>query len=145
MSAADRPCRGSARGEGAPEGDAYEWLRRGHELLASGDAAAAATLLERAARHEPSSASVLEALARAQHDSGRHGDAASTFARLVEMSPDGDYARFGLGVSLSRLGRFEEAAEHLALAVAMRPERGEYVERLRQVRATLAARRTEAR
>jgi Flp pilus assembly protein TadD len=131
-----------AGGGGAPPGGAYEWLRRGHELLARGDAAAAATLLERAAHLEPESASVLEALARAQHDSGRPGEAASTFARLVEMSPDADYARFGLGVSLSRLGRFEEAAEQLALAVAMRPERGEYVERLRQVRATLAARRS---
>lgn len=141
MSVSNPQPAGGGPGNGAPEGGAYEWLRRGHELLASGDAAAAATLLEHAAQHHPRSASVLEALARAQHDSGRPADAATTFARLVEMSPDADYARFGLGVSLSRLGRFEEAVEQLALAVAMRPERTEYVERLRQVRATLAARK----
>jgi Flp pilus assembly protein TadD len=126
---------------GAPEGGAYEWLRRGQELLARGDAAAAATLLAHAAEQEPGSASVLEALARAQYDAGRLGEAAATFGRLVEMTPDADYARFGLGVALSRLGRFEEAAEQLALAVAMRPEHGGYAERLRQVRATLRARR----
>jgi Flp pilus assembly protein TadD len=131
----------SANPIGAPEGGAYEWLRRGTELLERGDAAAAATLLERAAQHEPRSASILETLARAQYDSGQAARAVTTFGRLVELTPDADYARFGLGVSLSRVGRFEEAAEQLALAAAMRPERSEYVERLRQVRATLAARR----
>jgi Flp pilus assembly protein TadD len=129
------------RAEGAPGGGVYEWLRRGQELLQRGDAAAAAVLLERAAQEQPGSASVLEALGRAQYDAGRADEAAETFARLVERTPDGDNARYGLGVALSRLGRFEEAVEHLALAVAMRPERTEYSARLRQVRATLAARR----
>lgn len=110
-------------------------------MLARGDAAAAATVLSHAAEREPRSASVLEALGRAQYDSGQAAEAASTFRRLVEISPDADYARFGLGVALSRVGRFEEAAEQLALAAAMRPDREEYVARLRQVRATLAARR----
>lgn len=131
----------SATPDGVPEGGAYEWLQRGTELLARGDAAAAATLLERAAAHEPGSTSILETLARAQYDSGQAGQAAETFGRLVDLSPDADYARFGLGVSLARVGRFEEAAEQLALAVAMRPQQGEYAQRLRQVRATLAARR----
>jgi len=124
-----------------PEGGPYEWLQRGSELLARGDAAAAATLLQHAADQEPRSASVLETLARAQYDAGQAGAAARTFGRLVELTPDADYARFGLGLALSRLGRVEEAAEQLALAVAMRPDRPEYTERLRQVRATLAARR----
>lgn len=132
---------GDDTGGGAPAGGAYEWLRRGQELLRRGDAAAAANLLQRAADAEPTSGSVLETLARAQYDSGRPSEAAATFARLVELAPDADYARFGLGLALSRLGRFDEAVEHLALATAMRPERDEYAERLRQVRATLAARR----
>ena len=130
----------SGTASGAPEGGTYEWLKRGTELLERGDAAAAATLLERAAEREPASASVLETLARAQYDSGRAGEAVETFGRLVEIAPDADYARFGLGISLARLGRFEEAAEQLALAAAMRPERRDYVDRLKQVRATLAAR-----
>jgi hypothetical protein len=38
------------------------------------------------------------------------------------------------------LGDFESSAEHLALAVAMRPEVAHYQAALRQTRATLAAR-----
>ncbi|TXR51753.1 tetratricopeptide repeat protein [Quadrisphaera setariae] len=126
---------------GAPSGGAYEWLQRGLALLASGDAEAAAVLLERANRDQPGSASVLEALARAQFDAGRVGEAASTFSALVEVAPDSDYARFGLGLSLSRLDRFPEAVEQLALAVAMRPDRPEYRDSLTQARATLRARK----
>lgn len=125
-----------------PAGDAYERLRRGQELLARGDAAAAATVLAHVAEEEPSSTSVLETLARAQYDAGRAAEATATFRRLVDRAPDSDYARFGLGVSLTRVGRFEEAAEQLALAVAMRPDKEEYAARLRQVRATLQARRS---
>lgn len=126
---------------GAPSGGAYDWLQRGLALLETGDPEAAAVLLERADRAEPGSASVLEALARAQFDAGRAGESARTFAALVEVSPDSDYARFGLGLSLTRLDRFTEAAEQLALAVAMRPERQEYRTTLQQARATLRARR----
>lgn len=125
---------------GTPAGGAYEWLQRGLALLADGHAAAAATLLERADRAEPGHASILEALARARFDSGRYADAAEDFGRLVEVAPDSDYARFGLGLSLARLGRHPEAAEQLALAAAMAPHRREYADSLRQVRATLRAR-----
>ena len=61
------------------------------------------------------------------------------FAALVASQPDDDYAQLGLGLALARQGRFRESAEHLALAVAMRPDRTEYVAQLRQVRATLRA------
>ena len=124
-----------------PEGGAYEWFRRGVHLLESGHAAAAATLLSHAAEHQPESASVLEALARAQFDSGRTAEAVDSFQRLVELTPDADYARFGYGLSLARLGRFDEALQQLKLATVMRPDRAEYAQELRQVRATLAARR----
>ncbi len=128
------------RGDGAPEGGVYEWFHRATDLLERGDAAAAVVLLERAGAAEPRSASVLEALGRAQYQARRRDEAAATFERLVEMTPDADYAHFGLGLALARLGRFHDAAEHLAMAAAMRPDRAEYVENLRQVRATLRAR-----
>ncbi len=118
----------------------YEWVRRAHDLLEGGDAAPAVVLLQRASAEEPGSASILEALGRAQYQAGARDAAAGTFAALVEMTPDADYAHFGLGVALARLGRLREAAEHLALAEAMRPDRREYGQRLRQVRATLRAR-----
>lgn len=127
-------------GPNGPTGGLYEWLQRGSELLARGDAAAAATLLERAHAAEPTSASVIEALARARYDSGRYGAAAETFALLVDVEPASDYAHFGLGLSLFRLGRVSDAEPHLAMAAAMRPERPEYARRLREVRATRTAR-----
>lgn len=118
----------------------YEWLQRGLGLLEGGHAAAAATVLERVAVDEPRSASVLEALGRAQFTAGRPGAAVRTFERLADVAPDSDYARFGYGQSLRRLGRLPQAAEQLALAVAMRPQRAEYVEALARVRQLLAPR-----
>ncbi|HEY9240832.1 MAG TPA: tetratricopeptide repeat protein [Streptosporangiaceae bacterium] len=124
----------------APHGDAYTWYQRGLELLGRGSAAAAAQLLERAAEAEPTSRSVLEALARAQFDTRRYADAAQTFRQIVEASPADDYAQFGLGLALARGGDPGAAAEHLALAAAMRPELRHYTDALRGVRATLRAR-----
>jgi tetratricopeptide (TPR) repeat protein len=124
----------------APGGDSYAWYRRGLDLLSRGSPAAAAELLERAAEAEPSARSVREALARAQFDAGRYAQAADSFRRNVEAIPSDDYAHFGLGLALARCGDPAAAAEHLALAAAMRPELPHYAEALRGVRATLAAR-----
>jgi tetratricopeptide (TPR) repeat protein len=127
-------------GQQAPQGDAYTWYRRGLDLLGRGSPAAAAQLLERAAEAEPGARSVLEALARAQFDAGRYTQAAGNFRQIVDASPSDDYAHFGLGLALARAGNPAAAAEHLALAVAMRPELTHYTEALKGVRATLRAR-----
>jgi tetratricopeptide (TPR) repeat protein len=124
----------------APGGDSYAWYRRGLDLLSRGSPAAAAELLERAAEAEPGARSIREALARAQFDAGRYAQAADNFRRNVEAIPSDDYAHFGLGLALARGGDPAAAAEHLALAAAMRPELAHYTEALRGVRATLAAR-----
>jgi len=121
-----------------PEGGVYEWYQRGMQLLGNGDPAAAATLLERAADAEPGSRSVLEGLARAQYDAGRYDDAIASFTRLIAVNPTDDYAQFGLGLAASRAGHLRLAAEHLALAVAMRPDLGHYSRALRGVRARRA-------
>lgn len=120
--------------------DTYALYQRGLDLLGRGSAAAAAQLLERASAAEPDSRSILEALARAQFDSRRYAEAAGSFRRIVEASPADDYARFGLGLALSRSGHHGAAAEHLALAAAMRPDLRHYADALRSVRATLRAR-----
>jgi Flp pilus assembly protein TadD len=111
------------------------------ELLGRGSPAAAAQLLERAAAREPRSRSVREALARAQFDTGQYAAAAGNFRLIVEDSPSDDYAQFGLGLALARTGDHPGAAEHLALAAAMRPNLRHYTDALRSVRATLQARR----
>ncbi|MET9021403.1 tetratricopeptide repeat protein [Actinopolymorpha sp. NPDC004070] len=125
---------------GTPGGDVYDWYRRGLALLEGGNSAAAAQLLERAREAEPGSKSIREALARAFFNSRHYADSAEAFEGLVDDNPSDDYAHFGLGLALSRLGRHDAAAPHLAMAAAMRPTVGHYNNALRQVRATLRAR-----
>ncbi|MFE7561165.1 tetratricopeptide repeat protein [Kitasatospora sp. NPDC057500] len=131
---------GQQRRSGDPAGDVYEWFRRGVKLLAQGNPAAAEQLLARAAAAEPASRSIREALARAQFDAGAYAAALENFRAVALADPSDDYAQFGWGVAAARLGDFETSAEHLALAVAMRPDIDHYRAALRQTRATLAAR-----
>lgn len=128
------------RGHGTPGGELYEWYQRGLSLLAGGNADAAAQVLERAVTQDPDSASLREAWARALFDARRYESAAEQFGVLVEIHPQDDYARFGLGLTRYRLGDVEGAAEHLAMAVTMRPDRRDYVRALKEARATLRAR-----
>ncbi|GIH69989.1 tetratricopeptide repeat protein [Sphaerimonospora thailandensis] len=126
---------------GAPSGDVYEWFTRGVKLLGEGSPAAAAALLQRAAQAEPESRSIREALARAQFNSRHYSEAACTFQWIVDANPAEDYAYYGLGMARWRTGDVEGAQEPLAVAVAMRPDLRHYVSALKQVRATLRARR----
>lgn len=123
-----------------PAGEVYDWYRRGLDLLESRNPDAAAQLLERALEAEPSSSSVREAYARALFDARRYELAQEQFAVLAEREPQDDYARFGLGFTRYHLGDLEGAAQHLAMAVAMRPDRPDYTRALQQVQATLRAR-----
>ena len=125
---------------GTPAGEVYDWFVRGLSLLDGGNAEAAASLLSHAHQQEPGSTSILEALARATFDARRYPQADDLFRRLVEAAPDNDYARFGLGLTLMRLGDVTGAVEQLALAAAMRPGRADYQQSLREARATLRAR-----
>jgi Flp pilus assembly protein TadD len=110
------------------------------ELLGRRSPAAAAQLLERAARAEPESRMVREALARAQFDAGWYTLAVENFRMIVDANPADDYAHFGLGLALARSGDPGHAAEYLALAAAMRPDLPHYSSALADVRATLRAR-----
>jgi len=132
-----------AREQRTPSGDVYDWYVRGLDLLSRGEPAAAAQVLGHAAAAEPGSRSIREALSRAHFDSGRYAEALENFRVLVEGRPDDDYAHFGLGLAAQRLGDLETAAEHLALAAAMRPELRHYGDALRGVRATRRARQSD--
>jgi len=105
---------------------AYELLQRGHDLLKKRHYAAAAIVLERAARQEPGKGSILEALGRALYNSGQHEGSREAFAALLEIDPSAHYAHFGLGQSLKLLGRRREAWTHLRLAVALAPHSALY-------------------
>lgn len=104
----------------------YEWYQRGLSLLRSGDAHAAATLLERAVDAEPDKGSLLEALGRAYYASRRFAEALEQFSSALELNPANDYAHFGAGLCLARLGRHGEALGHLKMATVMRPDVEDY-------------------
>lgn len=142
----ETPTTGAGRDEGqtGPSGDVVDWYRRAVDLLDSGDDAAAAVLLERALVVEPGSPALREAMGRARFGSRRYAESVDLFTGLVVRDPTDHYARYGLGLALSRLGRQEQALAHLAVARAMRPGRSEYDIALRQARATVDARRAAA-
>jgi len=119
----------------------YDWYQRGLELLSSGDNHAAATLLERAAAAEQGKSSIHEALARAYFGSRRFDEALEQFGVVLEISPANDYAHFGAGLCLSRLGRLLEAVGHLKMANVMHPDNGDYERELARCEARLAAKR----
>ena len=130
--------------EGLPSGEVYDWYQRGVQLLDEGDPAGASQVLVRAAARVPHSRSVLEALARAQFDSEQYDQAVVSFQRLVEEDADDDYAQFGWGLSAAKLGQFDLAVEHLAVAAAMRPDVNYYSLALRGARATARAKASSA-
>lgn len=108
----------------------YDWYQRALGLLKSGDPHAAANLLEKAAESEPGKSSIHEALARAYFGSGRFGAALEQFSLVAELAPTNDYAHFGMGLCLGRLGRLREAVGHLRMANVMRPGNTDYEEAL---------------
>lgn len=130
------------RADGVPGGSTYDWYRRALDLLDRGDPGASLVLIDRVLSEDPGSRAALEIRARALFDSGRYLDAAEAFQQCVDLTPDDDYAHYGVGVSLWRLQEFRAAEDHLAMACVMRPGRADYAQALGQVRATLAARRT---
>jgi Flp pilus assembly protein TadD len=99
-------------------------------LLKAGDVHAAATLLERAAAAEPRKSSIHEGLARAYFRSGRFAAALQQFTVVLEISPTNDYAHFGAGLCLGRLGKLREAVGHLRLANVMSPGNTDYQDAL---------------
>jgi len=110
--------------------EAYDLYQRGMSFLKAGHPAQAVLLLRRAARLEPGKNSIREGLARAHYALGEFERAAEVFGQIVASVPVNDYAHFGLGCALAKLGRGEEARAHLRLALAMAPHREEYRERL---------------
>jgi tetratricopeptide (TPR) repeat protein len=104
----------------------YEWYQRGLTLLEAGDVHAAATVLARAAEAEPEKGSIREALARAYFRGRRFDAALDEFTAALEISPANDYAHFGAGLCLGRLGRLHEAVGHLRMANVMRPGNDDY-------------------
>lgn len=108
--------------------EAYTLFQRGVSYLDHGHPGQAVEVLRRATRLEPSKPSIRETLARSYYALGLFEEAAREFTGLTSRWPTNDYAWFGAGAALLRLGRYIEARGALRLAVAMAPERPEYCE-----------------
>jgi tetratricopeptide (TPR) repeat protein len=111
----------------------YALLQRGRELMRGRHFAQAAIVLERAARAEPGRGSILEALGRASYNAGDHARAAEVFTDLLAVDPSAHYGHYALGQSLKQLGRTDEAATHLRIAVALAPDNRLYASALRRL------------
>lgn len=101
---------------------AYDWYQEGLTLLSQGAPRAAAAVLEKAVVEEPDKGSIREALGRAYYGTGSYGAAFDQFSVALDISPANDYAHFGVGLCLGRLGRLDEACGHLKMANVMRPD-----------------------
>ena len=116
----------------------YERYRLGRAYVADNDGRSAARVLEPAVEAEPQSAALWDLLARAYFSQARLGRAEAAFRRVVELDPTDHHGRFGLGRSLERQSRHDEAAAQYRIAVALSPE-GDYLEALQRAEARLAA------
>ncbi|MGH3518919.1 MAG: tetratricopeptide repeat protein [Haloechinothrix sp.] len=87
----------------------------------------------------PDKPSVQLLAGRAYFHSAQLHRAEEAFNRVIEIDPSDDYARFVLGRTLQRLGRFAEAMGQLRMALAMNPL-PEYQDALGEVTARIALR-----
>ena len=120
------PSEATEADELAERDTAYGLFQRADALMRSRHEAQAALLLERAARLEPGRGSIVEALARARFNAGQHELAFTAFEELLTIEPASAYGHYGLGQSLKKLGRPDEARTHLRLAVALAPDSALY-------------------
>lgn len=103
----------------------YSLYEQGRRRLEGGNPTGAAEILELAIEHEPSKASLHEALGRAYFATSRVEQARAEFELAVEINPSDDYAHFGMGRCYERMGHLPEAAKHYKLACAL-ADRSDY-------------------
>lgn len=113
--------------------DAYRLLQEGVRLLDQGSWHAAIVPLAKARDQEPEKASIREALARAYFRSRQYAESRIEFENLIEINPANDYAYFGLGKCLDKLGELDLAQGQFRLALAMSPENPDYKSALNEL------------
>jgi Flp pilus assembly protein TadD len=116
----------------------YERYQLGLAYVADGDGLAAARVLEPAVEAEPTSAALWTLLGRAYFIAARLRRAEAAFERVLELDPTDDHARFGLGRTLERQSRHDEALAQYRIAAALSPD-PDHVEAQHRLEARLAA------
>lgn len=104
----------------------YEDFAQGMRHLEEGRFDEAIRCLERARDEEPRKGSIREALGRARFRAGDFPLAAAEFEAALACDPTNDYAHFGLGLALARMGQRGRAIGHLKLACALDPANAIY-------------------
>jgi len=115
----------------------FEAFRRAEALVAQRRPLDALAALAPVLDAEPDKPSVHLLAGRAYLGSAQLWRAEQAFLRVIELDPTDHYARFALGRTLQRLGRFPEAQTQLRIAAAMHPV-PEYQEALGEVSARIA-------
>lgn len=100
--------------------ETYDLFQEGRGHLRAGRPEEATGPLELARAREPGSRSIREALGIAYFRTRRWADAEAEFRALADLSPDDEFAHYGLGRALSNQGRSREAQRHLKLATVLR-------------------------
>jgi Flp pilus assembly protein TadD len=114
-------------------------FRRAESLIEHRRPLDALKALEPLLSEEADKPSVQLLAGRAYLNSAQLRRAERAFTKVLELDPTDHYARFVLGHTLQRLGRFVEALAQLRLASAMHPVPA-YLEALSEVRARIALR-----
>lgn len=96
--------------------EAYNHFKAGRDLLNQNHPAQASVALAKAHRLAPGEVSICEALGRAYYNFGAYEKAREVFNEAVELAPTNNYAHFGLGKSLEKLGEKRLARRHFKLA-----------------------------
>src|SRR4051794_4152663 len=115
----------------------FEAFRRAESLVAQRRPLDALVALAPVLDAEPDKPSVHLLAGRAYLGSAQLRRAEQAFLRVIELDPTDHYARFALGRTLQRLGRYPEAQTQLRIAAAMHPV-PEYQEALGEVSARIA-------
>jgi Flp pilus assembly protein TadD len=118
----------------------FEAFRKAESLVAQRRPLDALAALAPVLDAEPDKPSVHLLAGRAYLGSAQLRRAEQAFLRVIELDPTDHYARFALGRTLQRLGRYPEAQTQLRIAAAMHPVPA-YQEALGEVSARIAVER----
>ncbi len=115
----------------------FEAFRKAESLVAQRRPLDALAALAPVLDAEPDKPSVHLLAGRAYLGSAQLRRAEAAFQRVIELDPTDHYARFALGRTLQKLGRYPEAQTQLRIATAMHPV-PEYQEALGEISARIA-------
>lgn len=137
MTSAPNPQPGPSENGDELGDETFRSFRHAESLLAQGRPLDAVQALLPVLAERPKDASVHLLAGRAFLDSAQLRRAEAAFTRVLEIDPADHYARFALGKTLQRQGRFTESLAQLRMASVMDP-RPEYQDALGAVRARIA-------